>query len=366
MGNSFAKKSGAKGILRALDDFGQNPGALAAKYFLPEALGPNAPLVVVLHGCTQTAEQYDQGAGWSTAAQEYGFALLYPEQQRSNNPNLCFNWFLPQDNRRDRGEALSIRSMIAAMIERHHLDPTRIYVTGLSAGGAMANVLLATYPELFDGGAIIAGLPYGTATNVPQALERMQGRGLPALPDLAALVHHASDRSGDWPTLSVWHGSADTTVHPANAEAIVTQWRAVQGLSAQATRQDRVDGCARETWVNSDGRPCLQSITIPDMGHGTPIAQSGPDACGSPAPYILDRNISSTRHICRFWGLTSDAASTRDAHCAAGSSATALRSATTSPDRPAPSAPADVSFAAPSRGVGKVIEDALRAAGLMR
>src|SRR6185312_13986051 len=103
----------------------------------------------------------------------YGFALLLPEQQRTNNPNGCFNWFLPEHSRRDQGEALSIRQMIAKSVRDFGIDRQRIFVTGLSAGGAMTSIMLACYPDVFAGGAIIAGLPYGAATNVQQAFESM-------------------------------------------------------------------------------------------------------------------------------------------------------------------------------------------------
>ena len=140
--------------------------------YVPEQL-PRAPaLVVVLHGCGQTAAAYDFGTGWSTLAKRYGFALLMPEQQRANNANTCFNWFNPGDIARGRGEAASIRQMIARMVADHEIDPRRIYITGLSAGGAMTSVMLAVYPEVFAGGAIIAGLPYGIASNVPRSTRR--------------------------------------------------------------------------------------------------------------------------------------------------------------------------------------------------
>src|ERR1700704_2497084 len=146
--------------------FGTNPGALRMFAFVPEHLQRAPALVVVLHGCGQTAAGYDLGAGWSTLAKRYGFALLMPEQQPANNANGCFNWFNPEDTARDRGEAGSIRQMIARMAGDHKINRRRIFVTGLSAGGAMTTVMLATYPEVFAGGAVIAGLPYGVATNV--------------------------------------------------------------------------------------------------------------------------------------------------------------------------------------------------------
>ncbi|HEX8414713.1 MAG TPA: PHB depolymerase family esterase, partial [Sphingomicrobium sp.] len=176
----LAAPAAADDHLSSFQDFGSNPGALEARAYVPKALRSGAPLVVVLHGCTQTASGYDRSAAWSTAAEEHGFALLFPEQQRSNNPNLCFNWFSPEDARRGDGEALSIRQMVAAMQARHGTDSGKVFVTGLSAGGAMAAVMLATYPEVFAGGAIIAGLPFGVANSIPEAFEAMRGNRLPS------------------------------------------------------------------------------------------------------------------------------------------------------------------------------------------
>jgi poly(hydroxyalkanoate) depolymerase family esterase len=153
--------------------FGQNPGNLRMLEYVPDRIEASPALVVVLHGCTQTAAGYDYGAGWSTLADRYGFCLLLPQQQAANNPKRCFNWFLPADTERDRGEACSIRQMIDAMVSQHGIDRRRVFVTGLSAGGAMTAVMLATYPEVFAAGAIIAGLPYRAATNVQEAFDGM-------------------------------------------------------------------------------------------------------------------------------------------------------------------------------------------------
>lgn len=287
--------------------FGANPGNLRMLKYVPVSLGRARPLVVVLHGCTQTAGGYDHGTGWSTLAERYGFALLLPEQRRANNPNTCFTWFHPADTTRDRGEALSIRQMVARMVDDHAIDPGRVYVTGLSAGGAMTSVMLATYPEVFAGGAIVAGLPYGGASNVQEAFDAMaQGARRPAA-TWGALVRAASPHRGPWPKVSVWHGDADATVTVANADAIMSQWADVHGLPVAPTCVDTIDGHRRRVWRDARGEAVLESYTIAGLAHGVPIApDAGADSLGAAAPYILDAGISSTLRIAQFWGIVSD------------------------------------------------------------
>jgi poly(hydroxyalkanoate) depolymerase family esterase len=347
--------------LSDLRHFGSNPGALRARIYRPDDLQEGAPLVVVLHGCTQNASAYDRGAGWSQLADEHGFALLFPEQQRANNPNLCFNWFNEEDTRRDSGEALSIRQMIAAMIDLHRLDPARVYVTGLSAGGAMTSVMLATYPEVFAGGAIIAGLPFGTASSIQEAFDRMRAQGGPRAATLGKLVAAASDHQGPWPTISVWHGGSDATVDPANADLVVDQWRAVHKVGATPTRE-LVDGHRRRAWRNAEGREVIEEYRIAGLGHGTPLTSSGTDACGEPGPYMLEAGISSTRRIASFWGLADAEANRAGRDSASGRSAPVAM----------PESPQRIEAMGGAEhppelvGVGRVIEHALRAAGLMR
>ncbi len=286
-------------------DFGANPGALKMFSFVPEPLPRGAGLVVVLHGCGQTAAGYDLGAGWSTLAKHYGFALLMPEQQGSNNANTCFNWFSPEDTARGSGEAASIRQMIARMVSDHRLDPRRIYVTGLSAGGAMASVMLATYPEVFAAGAIVAGLPFGIATNLREALSGMlQSPSRPA-EELGDLVRQASGHKGPWPKVSVWHGSADRTVNPANADEIVKQWLDVHGLPLAPMSVADVDGYPREVWWNAEGETIVESYTITDMAHGTPLGVADNDKrYGEGGAFLIEAGISSSYHIANFFGLT--------------------------------------------------------------
>jgi poly(hydroxyalkanoate) depolymerase family esterase len=359
--------AGGASRLQDLEAFAPNPGALNAKVYMPAHIAEKPALVVVLHGCTQTAGGYDRGSGWSQLADEHGFLLLFPEQQRSNNPNLCFNWFSPSDNGRDRGEALSIRQMIAAMVDAHDIDPSRIFVTGLSAGGAMTSVLLACYPGLFAGGAIIAGLPHGSASNVPQALEAMREPGTYSAQDLGDRVRQASDYYGPWPRISIWHGSADPTVNSANADAILAQWLSVHGLDNLPDISEQIAGHRRRAWNDAAGRPVIEDYRIANMGHGTPLATTGQDACGRVMPHMLEAGISSTRRIAASWGLLGtekERAFTQSDGTAQERTANLPASKISRLD-PLPSEPSPPATSGKA-GVEKIIHDALRAAGLMR
>ncbi len=284
-------------------EFGGNPGALRMFRHVPDSTGPGAPLLVVLHGCTQTARGYDQGAGWSVLAERFGFALLAPEQSRLNNPNGCLNWFLPEDITRGGGEAESIRQMIAHMLDTHGLDASRVFITGLSAGGAMTSAMLAAYPEIFAGGAIIAGLPAGAANNLAEALAAMHRAASRAPGGWGRLVRAASPHEGPWPRVSVWHGDADATVAVSNLDAIVTQWREVHGLE-DAPEEDVEDGAARRVWRDRRGAAVIEAWSISGLGHGTPIKPGdGDDASGEAMPFMLDAGISSSHRIAAFFGL---------------------------------------------------------------
>ncbi|WP_426122972.1 extracellular catalytic domain type 1 short-chain-length polyhydroxyalkanoate depolymerase [Pararhizobium sp. PWRC1-1] len=334
--------------LKKREDRGRNPGQLTGWYKTPKDPENHPALVVVLHGCTQTAAGYDHGSGWSRLADDYGFAVLFPEQSRQNNANLCFNWFQADDVTRDRGDVLSIREMVDGMITECGIDPKRVYVTGLSAGGAMANALLATYPDVFAGGAIIAGLPFGAASTVPEAFDRMRGHGLPSPTALDNAVRTASQHKGPWPTVSIWHGTTDTTVVEANARAIIEQWCGVHGVGARANTTQVVDGQALETWKDASGRDVIEHYRISGMGHGTPLdTRTG---YGHSAPYMLDVGISSTVHIARSWGLTPSFE-----RRAALDSSDAAHSSSAEQSRPVGQG-----------GIQDVIERALRSAGLMK
>jgi poly(hydroxyalkanoate) depolymerase family esterase len=292
------------GRLHELTAFGANPGSLRMFVYVPGHLPRLAPLVVALHGCSQSAEEYDHGAGWSSLADRFGFAVLYPQQQPANNPKNCFSWFLPGDITRDQGEALSIRQMVEHAIATFGVDRRRVFVTGLSAGGAMASVMLATYPEVFAGGAVIAGLPYGCARSVQQAFDAMFTEQSPSAHALGDRVRAASRHRGPWPKISVWHGTADPVVKPSNAENIVSQWTDVHGLAAAASYEKSSGSHTRKVWTDANGDALIEAFSISGMAHGVPLGSAmGGEFCGSPGAFFHDAGISSTHHIARFWQL---------------------------------------------------------------
>ena len=336
------------GRLRLVAPTNANPGGLRMLTYVPPGLPAGAPLVVALHGCTQNAAAYDHGAGWSTLAERHGFAVLFPEQERGNNPNLCFNWFQTADVTRGQGEVASIHGMIGQMVATHHLDPARVYVTGLSAGGAMTAAMLAAYPEAFAGGAIIAGLPYGAADSVQQAFDAMFHVRRHSAREWGELVRRASPHRGPWPHVQIWQGDADETVKPGNADELAKQWTDVHGINA-APRTSLVDGARHAEWSGAGGRIAVETYLVPRLAHGTPIDPRSEDldrSAGATGPYMLQATISSTWHLARSWGLLTQPARARTTPAAAPRPALARA--------PLPAA----------ARVGSVIENALRAAGL--
>ena len=350
-----------------ISEFGTNPGALKMFAYVPEQLPRASALVVVLHGCGQTAPGYDFGTGWSTLANRYGFALLMPEQQAANNANTCFNWFNSEDIARDSGEARSIREMIAHMVKTHRIDSRRVFITGLSAGGGMTSVMLATYPDVFAAGAVIAGLPYSIASNLREALDGMFHSPARPARELGDLVRNASDYRGPWPKMSVWHGSADRTVNPGNANEIVKQWLDLHDLPDVPMAETNVDGYPRQAWWNKDGETLVESYAITDMAHGTPLGLADNDQrYGVEGAFLIEAGISSSYHIAKFFGLTGwipDAAKkkaeAKPALTPAPHLARSIRAAVAEPAEPKRE---------DARGfdLGQIITRALTAAGLMK
>ena len=292
--------------LTQVTGFGSNPGNLLMYQYVPDGLATSRPVVVVLHGCSQTASSVDNETGWTHWADVYQFSLVLPQQQNKNNAGKCFNWFLPGDQTRGQGEALSIKQMTDWMIANHGSDGSRIYVTGLSAGAAMTSVMIATYPDVFKGGAIVAGVPYLCASSAAQTTACNNGTNIETPQQWGDKVRAASSWTGPWPKVSIWHGTADGTVNYQNLTEIMKQWTNVQGIDQTPDTTDTVAGYPHNVYRDASGNALVETYSITGMGHGYPIDPgTGPQQCGVAAPYILDVNICASYYIAQWFGVTS-------------------------------------------------------------
>lgn len=269
-------------------EFSNEAGTRAYKLYVP-ASKPQAPcaMVVMLHGCTQSADDFAAGTRMNRLADEHGFLVLYPEQAAHANTSKCWNWFKPQDQSRGAGEPSLIAGIVLEVARRQGADPRRIFVAGLSAGAAMAVVLGETYPELFAGVGVHSGLPYGSAHDVPSALAAMKGgrSGMPGLKTAAAAAGPRRKAMRAVPVI-VFHGDRDHTVQQTNAEQIVQQALQAHGDEAgdAALRASTHSGVAsggrrftRAVHADADGQVRIESWTVHGAGH----AWSGGHASGS-------------------------------------------------------------------------------------
>ncbi|WP_202796867.1 extracellular catalytic domain type 1 short-chain-length polyhydroxyalkanoate depolymerase [Pedosphaera parvula] len=245
-------------------------GSRAYKLYLPSGYhGRRLPLVVMLHGCTQSADDFAAGTRMNFVAEAEGLLVLFPEQAVAANTSRCWNWFQSADQQRGRGEPAILAGMTREVLAEHNVDQNRVFIAGLSAGGAMAAILAATYPELFAAVGVHSGLAPGKAHDLPSALQAMQGLGLDRQPG-------APGRSIP---LILFHGDRDSTVHPRNAEEFIRQWVG-DGPDESSLRRGQVPGgktysCA--VYGNPDGRTLVERWTI----HGASHAWSGGSVNGS-------------------------------------------------------------------------------------
>ncbi|MFH9212743.1 extracellular catalytic domain type 1 short-chain-length polyhydroxyalkanoate depolymerase [Streptomyces globisporus] len=298
----------AAAALERVTSFGANPGGLNMYVYRPATLPANAPVVVALHGCTQSAQVYSDNAGLNTFADRHGFLVVYAETTTANNASKCFNWFQPGDTRRGQGEAASIRQMVAHAATAYGADTGRVHVTGLSAGGAMTSVMLAAYPDVFAAGAVVAGIPYGCGVDVVSAFGCMSP-GVDRTP--AAWAQAVRDAhpgfEGPWPRVAIWHGDNDATVAPRNADELRDQWTAVHGLGQTPGRTSTIgpNSTRRSEYLSADGGASVVEVNrVPGIGHGTPVDPgSGAEQCGATGTQHFIDSICSSYWITRFFGL---------------------------------------------------------------
>ena len=267
-------------------------GTRKYKLYLPLTRSAGAPaLIVMLHGCTQNPDDFAAGTRMNELAEESGFLVAYPEQPRTANPSSCWNWFQPRDQVRGAGEPSIIAGLTKAIVTEHGADPGRVFVAGLSAGGAMAANLGATYPDVFRAVGIHSGLAHGSATDVVSALAAMRGNHPPASDPAIPL------RGGPIRTI-IFHGTADQTVHPSNAHRIAAglgtgeardQEKGVAG-GRSYTRTIIASGAHRsEIWLIEGGGHAWSG----GSARGSFADPAGPDASREMVRFFLSESGSS-------------------------------------------------------------------------
>jgi poly(hydroxyalkanoate) depolymerase family esterase len=272
--------------------------------YVPGGIRSAAPLIVAIHGCAQSAHDFADHSGWPQIADRLGLRIVFPQQRITNNPARCFNWFLSGNSMRDSGEALSIKQMVDRMKGDYGVDARRVFVTGLSAGGAMASVMLATYPDVFAAGAIMAGIPYGCAENLKDSLTCLQPGVVKTPQQWGDFVRNAKMGTHEWPSVSIWQGSADRLVAPLNAREEMKQWTNVHGIGQAPSATHTVGNASHQIFIDGSGKEVVELYSIKNMGHGQPINPgSGPQNCGTAEPFFLDVGICSAYYASRFWGL---------------------------------------------------------------
>ena len=267
-------------------------GSLTYWLYRPADVAANAPLVVMLHGCTKSSQDFARGTGMNLLADELGFLVAYPQQNPAANPQKCWNWFRPGDQQRDRGEPAQLAGITRQIVAEHAVDPDRVYVAGLSAGGAAAAIMAAQYPDLYAAVGVHSGLACGAARDLPSALAAMQRGGGTARPIGACQP---------FVPVITFHGSRDATVNEVNSRQIVA---AASAASTTALEVQVEKGCtksgriySRAQHLDGEGAALIEQWTIEGLGHawsggsvsGSYTDPSGPDASRAMIEFFLKK-----------------------------------------------------------------------------
>jgi poly(hydroxyalkanoate) depolymerase family esterase len=307
-GNSLEAGLGLPGLATPIPDtlpdgarflagsYSNQAGSRVYKLYVPSTYhGQTLPLVVMLHGCTQSPDDFAAGTRMNELAEEHGCLVAYPAQSASANISKCWNWFKAEDQQRDGGEPSLIAGITRQIMAEYPVDPQRVYVAGLSAGGAAAAVMAATYPDVYAAVGVHSGLAVGAAKDMPSAFAAMQG-GAAAAP----LPSVQGKAQGQMVPTIVFHGDQDRTVNPRNGDQVIAQARsaATNGLQATATTQQgqTVGGRSyrRTTHADAAGQALLEQWVIQGAGHAW--------AGGSPAGSYTDpQGPDASREMLRFF-----------------------------------------------------------------
>ncbi|MCW5908946.1 MAG: PHB depolymerase family esterase [Chitinophagales bacterium] len=293
----------------AITNFGSNPGDVNAWKYVPSNMPSNAPLVVVMHGCTQSASSYSTETAWNTLAETHKFYVAHIGQKSSNNSSSCFNYWEPGDHNRNQGEGLSIKQVTDYMKANYSIDSSRVFATGLSAGGAMTVVMLAAYPDVFAAGAEMAGLPYKVATSSTGVYTAALGLVSKTPAEWGDLVRaQFPGFTGTYPRLAIFHGTNDNTINKNNATELVKQFTNLHGTDQTADYTNSAfngnSSVELKQYKNNSGKVVVEYYSINGMGHGIAV---DPGSCyqqgGTTASYAIDVNLYSSFWSAYFFGI---------------------------------------------------------------
>ncbi len=269
----------AQNDLQEIKEFGTNPGNLRMFLYNPDSTSKTTakvPLVIALHGCTQTAKSMAEISGWNELAKRYHFMVIYPQQKFLNNPSNCFDWFNKSSIEKDHGEVFSIKQMVDYARKTYLIDTANIFVYGLSAGAAMGVALLADYPYIFKSGAILAGGPYGGTADVLDEFSAMSSpKDLPAKVLENTVRSQNTDYMGNYPSLIIYHGEDDDVVNIKNSYQLVKQWAGlVHTDTVPAVTQSAFAGnsdITRKIYSDNLHTERILFYEVANLGHALPV-----------------------------------------------------------------------------------------------
>lgn len=293
--------------LKEIQKFGHNPGNLELFAYLSPT--KNRPLVVILHGCSQSAKNAVEMSGWDKLSQELDLNILAPQQRFSNNSGRCFNWFIKEDNSLNNGEARSIFEMINHLQAVQQIDRNQVFITGFSAGGQMAVSMLVLYPNMFEAGAVFACGPFGTAEKPSEALNAMKGKhGLSNDELVQKVIDINPTYDTSFPRLAVYQGQKDDIVHPELANHLVNQWLGMEKQSTFSTsvveQLNGIDGIQCTSYTNQLNIPYVKLYKLDEFGHQLAV-DPGEEVFhgGRIGVYGKDLNFWSARQVAVDFGL---------------------------------------------------------------
>ncbi|MFL5765568.1 MAG: PHB depolymerase family esterase [Bacteroidia bacterium] len=294
--------------LQRIRHFGKNKGHLKMYIHEPAAIDSTkpAPMIVMLHGCTQCAERADKQSGWSKLADQHGFYVLYPQQRFWNNPEKCFRWYKRKHTIKNHGENYSILQMVDYMKGHYRIDSSRIFITGLSAGAAMAVVMMADYPQVFNSGAIFAGGAYKPGRGTINAALTMLGWQVKSAEKWGRIVRKQNPGyTGQYPRMIIYQGQADWVVNRRNAIELMKQWTNLRGVSYSPTNS--IDGYLQVQPIHRFSYGENEDVIfykIDHMNHALPV---DPGTCknqgGRRGIFSRDLNYNSTLWTIYDFGL---------------------------------------------------------------